>query len=143
MLCEIWKFGAGDILGQEQHGHIASVGYDLYCRMLDDAVKKLKGEKVSEDLETKINLPIEAYLPDNYVPDSRQKVSLYKKIASAKNESDFSELKTEMKDRFGSVPEPVDMLLQMSFLKWKCQQMGIDKITSTRENIKILLLCLT
>ena len=130
--------GAGDILGQEQHGHIASVGYDLYCRMLDDAVKKLKGEKVSEDLETKINLPIEAYLPDNYVPDSRQKVSLYKKIASAKNEADFSELKTEMKDRFGSVPEPVDMLLQMSFLKWKCQQMGIDKITSTRENIRIL-----
>ncbi len=129
--------GAGDILGQEQHGHIASVGYDLYCRMLDDAVKRLKGEKVFEEIETQINLPIEAYLPDDYVPDSRQKVSLYKKIASAKNEIDFTELNAEMKDRFGSVPEPVEMLLKIAFLKRECQQMGIDKITSTRENIKV------
>ena len=130
--------GAGDILGQEQHGHIAAVGYDLYCRMLDDAVRKLKGEKLVEEVETKIDLPVEAYLPDDYVPDSRQKVSLYKKIAAVKNEGDLSELTAELKDRFGNVPEPVEMLLEIAILKQQCQQMGIDKIASARENIKVL-----
>ena len=106
--------------------------------MLDDAVRKRKGEKLVEEVETKIDLPVEAYLPDDYVPDSRQKVSLYKKISAVKNEGDLSELTAELKDRFGHVPEPVEMLLEIAILKQQCQQMGIDKIASARENIKVL-----
>ena len=99
--------GTGNILGAEQHGHIVTVGYELYCRLLEEAVMALKGEKVEETLETRISLPIEAYLPDDYVPDSRQKVAIYKKIAGLKDTAALKELREELQDRYGAIPEPL------------------------------------
>ncbi len=129
--------GTGNILGSEQHGHITAVGYDMYCKLLEEAVQKLKGEKVEETVETRINLPIEAYLPDEYVPDSRQKVALYKKIAALETEIDRKELEEEMVDRYGKIPEPVQMLLEIADLKQLSQQLGIDGIVAGEGSIKV------
>ena len=129
--------GAGNILGSQQHGHITNVGYELYCKLLDDAVRKLKGEKVEEDIETSINLPIEAFLPDDYIPDSRQKISIYKKISALKNEEQKDELTKELKDRYGDIPEPVEMLLEITTIKQLSQKLGISAIVAGGNRIKV------
>ena len=129
--------GTGNILGSEQHGHIIAVGYDMYCKLLEEAVQKLKGEEVEETVETRINLPIEAYLPDEYVSDSRQKVALYKKIAALQTEVDRKELEEEMVDRYGKIPEPVQMLLEIADLKQLSQRLGVDGIVAGEESIKV------
>ena len=129
--------GAGNILGAEQHGHIVTVGYELYCKLLEEAVMTLKGEKVEETVETRINLPVEAYLPDTYVPDSRQKVSIYKKIAGLKDREALDELREELKDRYGAIPEPTDMLLEVANIKQLSQQLGITAIVAGKEQVKV------
>ena len=129
--------GTGNILGSEQHGHIIAVGYDMYCKLLEEAVQRLKGEEIEETVETRINLPLEAYLPDEYVPDSRQKVALYKKIAALETAVDRKELEEEMVDRYGKIPEPVEMLLEIADLKQLSQQLGVDGIAAGEESIKI------
>ena len=122
--------GAGNILGSQQHGHITNVGYELYCKLLDDAVKKLKGQKVEDEIETSINLPIDAFLPDEYIPDSRQKVSIYKKMSAIKSEMEKRELTNELIDRYGALPEPVEMLLEICSIKYLCQRLGITSIVA-------------
>ncbi len=129
--------GAGNILGAEQHGHIVTVGYELYCRLLEEAVMALKGEKVEETVETRINLPVEAYLPDAYVPDSRQKVSIYKKIAGLKDREALNELREELKDRYGAIPEPAEMLLEVADIKQLSQHLGITAIVAGKEQVKV------
>lgn len=129
--------GAGNILGPEQHGHIAAVGYDMYCKLLDKAVKRLSGEEVEEEFETKISVSVDAYLPDDYVPDSRQKVALYKKIAAISTVEDRKELEDELLDRYGEIPEPVYALLEVAEMKqWACK-LGIDAIVAGDDSVKI------
>ena len=129
--------GTGNILGAEQHGHIVTVGYELYCKLLEEAVMTLKGEKVEETVETRISLPIEAYLPDDYVPDSRQKVSIYKKVAGLREDEALKELREELQDRYGPIPEPVEMLLEIANLKQLSNQLGITAIVAGKEQIKV------
>ncbi|MYC75320.1 transcription-repair coupling factor [Candidatus Poribacteria bacterium] len=129
--------GAGNILGAEQHGHIVTVGYELYCRLLEEAVMALKGEKVEETVETRISLPVEAYLPDDYVPDSRQKVSIYKKVAGVKDQEALNELREELKDRYGTIPEPAEMLLEIANIKQLSQHLGITAIVAGKEQVKV------
>lgn len=129
--------GAGNILGSQQHGHITNVGYELYCKLLDDAVKKLKGQKVEDEIETSINLPIDAFLPDEYIPDSRQKVSIYKKMSAIKSEMEKRELTNELIDRYGVLPEPVEMLLEICSVKYLCQRLGITSIVAGGKRIKV------
>ena len=129
--------GTGNILGAEQHGHIVTVGYELYCKLLEEAVMTLKGEKVEETLETRISLPIEAYLPDDYVPDSRQKVAIYKKIADLKDSTALKELREELQDRYGAIPEPVEMLLEIASVKQLSQNLGITAIVAGKEQVKV------
>ncbi len=129
--------GTGNILGAEQHGHIVTVGYELYCQLLEEAVMALKGEKVEEILETRISLPVEAYLPDDYVPDSRQKVSIYKKIAGLKDSEALKELREELQDRYGAIPEPAEMLLEIASVKQLSQSLGITAIVAGKEQVKV------
>ena len=129
--------GTGNILGAEQHGHIATVGYEMYCKMLNETVKTLSGEEVEESVDTRINLPVEAYLPDEYVPDSRQKVSLYKKIAGLETVEDRADLEAEMSDRYGKIPESVEMLLEIARLKHLGNALGVEAIVAGDEQIKI------
>ncbi len=130
--------GTGNILGSQQHGHITNVGYELYCKLLNDAVKKLKGQKVEDEIETSINLPIDAFLPDEYIPDSRQKVSIYKKMSAIKSEMEKRELTNELIDRYGALPEPVEMLLEICSIKYLCQKLGITSIVAGGKRIKVI-----
>ena len=129
--------GTGNILGAEQHGHIVTVGYELYCKLLEEAVMALKGETVEETVETRISFPVEAYLPDDYVPDSRQKISIYKKIAGLKDPEALNELREELRDRYGAIPEPAEMLLEIANIKQLSQRLGITAIVAGKEQVKV------
>ncbi|MBD3184259.1 transcription-repair coupling factor [Candidatus Poribacteria bacterium] len=129
--------GMGNILGAEQHGHMIAVGYDLYCKLLEEAVKEVKGEEVQEEFESSINLAVDAYLPDDYVSDSSQKVSLYKKIAQISSEEENSSMITELKDRYGNPPPPVNRLLEIADIKRLAQQVGASEIISSGDVVKV------
>ena len=129
--------GTGNILGAEQHGHIVTVGYEFYCGLLEEAVMALKGETVEETVETRISFPVEAYLPDDYVPDSRQKISIYKKIAGLKDPDALDELREELRDRYGAIPEPTEVLLEIANIKQLSQRLGITAIVAGKEQVKV------
>jgi transcription-repair coupling factor (superfamily II helicase) len=109
--------GAGNILGTQQSGHIAAVGYELYCQLLESAVRRLKKLAPKLSLDVNIDLPGDAFLPDNYVPDLRTKIDLYRRIARAASGDDISALVDELRDRFGELPRPVYRLLELADLK--------------------------
>lgn len=109
--------GAGNILGPEQHGHIVSVGFEMYCRMLEDAIKEMRGERVVEIPEPQMELDIDAYIPDTYVTDPNQKIALYKRIALIEDLDSLREMEDEIMDRYGDLPEVVMNLLGVMGLK--------------------------
>lgn len=121
--------GAGNLLGPEQHGFIASVGFELYCRLLEEAVSELKGEAKQEIPEPTMDLNIDAYLPDDYVNDVAQKVELYKRIAAITAPHEADDLLEEVVDRFGDAPAPVVNLLRIAGLKALAKQIGIGSIS--------------
>ncbi len=122
--------GTGNILGAEQSGHMASVGYDLYVKMIEDAVKNLRGDVSLGDIETKVELKVDAYLPQEYVPSDVTRVEVYKKIASIKNRDDREDLIEELIDRFGDPGRPVMNLIEIAHLKALCQRIGIEGVTA-------------
>jgi len=109
--------GAGNLLGTEQSGHIAAVGYELYCQLLENAVRQLKHLPVRTIIDVDIDLAIEAYLPDDYVGDRRQKLDLYRRLARADTFDGLAELRAEILDRFGPLPGPVERLLELAELR--------------------------
>lgn len=109
--------GAGNLLGAEQHGHMEAVGYDLYCKMLNEAVKHLKGELKEEPYTTTIDLNVDAFIPTSYIPNEYQKLDIYKRIASIENEEEMDDILEELTDRFGDVPKKVEQLLNIALLK--------------------------
>jgi len=131
--------GAGNILGTEQSGNVNAVGFDLYCQLLNEAVKELRGEKAprSEDPAgaPAIDLPISAYLPKSYVPDDRQKITLYKKMASLATKEEIRDLENELQDRFGPLPDEVENLLKMLRLKNELFALNIPRISTERGGI--------
>src|SRR5690625_1493650 len=125
--------GAGNILGPEQHGFIASVGFELYCRLLDESVRELKGEVVGDPPDPVIDLTIDAYIPDSYIPDSRQKVEMYKKVVSIRKTEEIQDLEDEFVDRFGDMPEPVINLLAVARIKAVAREVGVGQINQARD----------
>lgn len=109
--------GAGNLLGAEQHGHMEAVGYDLYCKMLNEAVKHLKGELEVEPYTTTIELNVDAFIPSFYIPNEYQKLDIYKRIASIENEEEMDDMMEELIDRFGDVPRKVQQLLSIAMMK--------------------------
>ncbi|CUO76416.1 Transcription-repair-coupling factor [[Eubacterium] contortum] len=109
--------GAGNLLGEEQHGHMEAVGYDLYCKMLNEAVKQLKGELEEDVYTTTMDLNIDAYIPESYIPNEFQKLDIYKRIASIENEEEMDDMIEELIDRFGDIPRKVQQLLNIAGLK--------------------------
>lgn len=109
--------GAGNLLGAEQHGHMESVGYDLYCKMLNEAVKQEKGELDADIFDTSIDLNVDAYIPDSYISNEYQKLDVYKRIAAVENEAEMDNMLDELIDRFGDIPRKVQQLLQIALLK--------------------------
>ena len=120
--------GAGNLLGPEQHGFIASVGFELYCRLLEESIHELKGETKQEPPEPVIDLDIDAYLPDSYVTDAAQKVELYKRIAAIGSEEEASGVLEEIEDRFGEAPVPTYNLLAIARIRVVARQVGIGSL---------------
>ena len=109
--------GAGNLLGAEQHGHMDTVGYEMYCKLLDEAVRELKGEKIEEDFETLIEIKINAYIPNSYISSEFQKLEMYKKISLINNENDYYDVQDELLDRYGDLPRAVQNLLDIALVK--------------------------
>ena len=109
--------GAGNLLGEAQSGHMEAVGYDMYCKMLNEAVLKLKGEGEEESFTTTIDLNIDAYIPDSYIKNEYQKLDIYKRIAAISNEEEMDDMTEELIDRFGDIPKKVQQLLHIAALK--------------------------
>ncbi|GHU50167.1 transcription-repair-coupling factor [Clostridia bacterium] len=129
--------GAGNLFGAKQHGHMDSVGYELYCRMLDDAVREIKGDNTAK-LETTIDIKTDAYIPNFYISNENVKLEIYKKIAAIKTKEDLSEMRDELIDRFGNIPRSVDGLLEIAILKAAANKKGIESILQKGRNIVIL-----
>ncbi len=120
--------GAGNILGTQQSGHIAAVGYELYCELLEQAVRKLKHLPPKVSVDVSVDLPSEAYIPRAYVPDMRTKIDLYRRVARVSTMSEWEELSAELADRFGPRPEPVERMLTLAKLRIWAHQQTIDSI---------------
>eukprot|EP00456_Euglypha_rotunda_P031509 TRINITY_DN244_c0_g1_i1.p1 TRINITY_DN244_c0_g1~~TRINITY_DN244_c0_g1_i1.p1 ORF type:complete len:1188 (-),score=321.50 TRINITY_DN244_c0_g1_i1:2622-6185(-) len=123
--------GAGNILGTEQSGHIAAVGYELYCQLLDNAVRAMKRQPIREHRHVEVTLPISAYLPEDYVPVGRPKIEMYRKLSSISSLEDLAELKAEFRDRFGPLPAPAEKLflireLQLLALRWQIHDIHLE-----------------
>ncbi len=117
--------GAGDLLGAEQSGNVASVGFDLFRQMLEEAVHELRGEPVLHDIEPELSFDVEAYLPEDYVADIGVRLSLYKRLASATDELETEDLAVEMEDRFGPAPEPARRLVHLMRLKTELRRLRV------------------
>ncbi len=133
--------GAGNILGSEQHGHMVNVGYDLYCRMVDDAVRALKGEKVSgEREEVTIDIPLTAYIPDRYIPDESTKLEMYQRIAEIDDADEQKAVTEELEDRFGRIPLETRNLMYISRIRRLAEDLDIRKLSQEGPDRKTLLL---
>lgn len=120
--------GAGNLLGGEQHGHIAALGFELYCRMLEQTVKELQGQEAQLEFSTNLNLNIDIRIPEDYIPNMNQRLNLYKRIATAQSEETFQHLRDEMTDRFGTRPESVENLLEYGGIKMLAERLRIRSI---------------
>jgi len=133
--------GAGNLLGAEQSGFIASVGFEMYTQMLAEAVGQLKGEQVPPETTTTIDLPVDAYIPEEYVPGLNQRIEIYKRMAAIRTEPALRDMESELNDRFGSpLPPPVQNLLRLVHIKLECMRSNILAISTERLAVVIRLL---
>ncbi|MDN6028456.1 MAG: transcription-repair coupling factor [Lactobacillus sp.] len=130
--------GAGNMLGAQQHGFVDSVGYDLYSQMLKDALQARKGKKVVKHGNAELDLKLEAYIPDAYIPDQAAKIGFYKKIKAAQSDDELTKLGDELLDRFGDYPVAVEHLLQVSALKLLADAAEVKVMTRTGTSLKIV-----
>lgn len=128
--------GAGNLLGGEQSGHIADVGFDLYVRLVGEALSEYKGERDAEPVEVKVELPVDAHLPHTYVPAERLRLEMYKRMADAHSEADIEAIREELTDRYGPVPTPVETLLAVARLRLDARAAGIHEIVLAGANIR-------
>lgn len=124
--------GAGNILGTEQSGHIEAVGYELYCQLLENAVRKAKKLPLIEPIHVQVDLPISAYLPHDYVPPGRPKIEAYRKLAAVGSSEELADWQSEMRDRFGPIPPAAERLIELRELQLLAARWGIERIA--REN---------
>ena len=129
--------GAGNMLGAEQHGHLDAVGYDMYIKLLNEAVLEEKGEKIPEKIECKLDIKVNAYIPDTYISSTSVRMEMYKRIALILSREDADDLRDEMLDRFGEYPPEVDALVGVAELKALAQNAGIERILHNEGNVSI------
>ncbi len=129
--------GAGNMLGGEQSGHIEAVGFELYTSMLEAAVKEMKGESTEERPAAQLNLGIALRIDESYVPEENQRLRLYKKIAGAASEKEIADLRAEMEDRYGTLPDATVYLLEAAGLRLECERMGIAQIDRKRAELQL------
>ena len=123
--------GAGNLLGESQSGHIAAVGYDLYCQMVTEAVAEMKGEPIEPPAEIKLDVPTDAFLPADYVTKEELRLEAYRRLAAVTSESEVDDIRTEWEDRYGPLPEPAEALLMVGSLRAECHRLGITDMQIT------------
>lgn len=132
--------GAGNILGAEQHGHMEAVGYDLYCKMLNEAVMFLKGEiEEEEDFETSVDMDVDAFIPSAYIKNESQKLSMYKRIAAISSEDAYEDMQDELMDRFGDIPKAVNNLMTVALMKAAAHKVYVTEISGGKEGIRFVM----
>ena len=129
--------GAGNLLGAEQSGHMEAVGYDLYCKMLNQAVMEAKGEKIQEDFETSGDIDIDAFIPSAYIKNEFQKLDMYKRIASIQNADEYGEMLDELIDRFGELPKPAANLLLVALIRAEAHAAGVVQLVHKEKETRI------
>ena len=130
--------GAGNVLGEEQSGHLVNIGYELYCKLVDDAVRALNGEATSiERTEANIDINISAYIPDSYIDDEVLKLSMYKKIASIETEEDEQDMRSELIDRFGDIPKATEDLIMVARMRSLAERGGISRVIIRGDKMKL------
>ena len=127
--------GAGSLIGEIQHGHLEEVGYDTYCKLLDEVVKEEQGIEVKPEFDVQIDLNVTSFIPESYISDSNQKIEIYQDIALCKDEKDIQDVIDELIDRFGDIPKEVEKLLEISRIKQLAKAKGVSKISSKKEAI--------
>jgi len=123
--------GAGNLLGENQSGHIAAVGYDLYCQMVTEAVAEMKGEELRQPAEVKLDVPVDAYLPTDYVAKEELRLEAYRRLADVTTEAAVADIRAEWEDRYGPVPEPAERLLMVGLLRAECHRTGVRDLSIT------------
>ncbi len=129
--------GAGNLLGAQQHGHMDIIGYEMYCKLLDHAIKELKGDEVKNEFETLIDLSLNAFISPTYIENETQKLEMYQKISTIKTEADFYDVQDELEDRFGTIPKVVQNLLNIALMKSYANNIGVNKISQCGNSISI------
>ena len=126
--------GAGNLLGTEQSGHMMNIGYELYCKMVDDAVRALQGEIVSDSKEeTSVEIPVSAYIPERYIENETLKLEMYKKISGVHTYDDEDEIIDELLDRFGDVPRETVNLVKLSHIRYLAEEMSVTRIHQVKD----------
>jgi transcription-repair coupling factor (superfamily II helicase) len=123
--------GAGHLLGEAQSGHIAAVGYDLYCQMVTEAVAEMKGEPVRPPAEIKLDVPTDAYLPTDYVAKEELRLEAYRRLAAVETPVEVADIRAEWEDRYGPLPAPAEALLTVGSLRAECHRLGLTDVTIT------------
>ncbi len=129
--------GAGNLLGEAQSGHIAAVGYDLYCQMVTEAVSEMKGEPVATPSEVKLDVPTDAYLPTDYVTKEELRLEAYRRLAAVTSQAEVDDIRTEWEDRYGPVPAPAVALLAVGSLRAECHRLGLTEISITSNQARL------
>ncbi|RKZ11367.1 hypothetical protein DRQ50_13740 [bacterium] len=127
--------GAGNLLGEEQHGHMEAIGFDLYCRLLEETVAELQGGGGVAPLEVKVELRLAAYLPDDYVGDAQHKMDLYRRVARIRKSGACTRMRDEFRDRYGPPPPPVENLLGIQHLRIMAGRLGVEEIRGGRTGL--------
>jgi transcription-repair coupling factor (superfamily II helicase) len=125
--------GAGNLLGESQSGHIAAVGYDLYVQMVSEAVAELKGEEPREPAEIKLDLPLHANLPPDYVAKEELRLEAYRRLAAVTTHAEVDDIENEWLDRYGPVPKPAQALLEVAHLRAECARTGVREVAVARD----------
>jgi transcription-repair coupling factor (superfamily II helicase) len=129
--------GAGNLLGANQSGHIAAVGYDLYVQMVSEAVAELKGEEIRPPAEVKLDIPVDAHLPPDYVPGGEQRLEAYRRLAAVTTQSEVDDVAAEWADRYGPLPAPAEALISVARLRAECVRTGVREVTVARNVIRM------
>ena len=132
--------GAGNLLGAQQHGHIASVGFEMYCQLLEEAVNKLQNKAVekADDPDPIINLPVEAFINREYISNAGDKIEIYRRLAVVKEDLEIKDLREELIDRFGSITEPVENLLNIARIKIAAKNLCVTSIKEKDLRVEIV-----
>lgn len=127
--------GAGSILGEMQHGHMEQVGYDMYCKLLDQVVKEMKGIQVEEEIDVQLDLDVSSYIPDEFIEDSNQKIEIYQEIALCKNEDEIKDITDSIIDRYGNMPKEIEKLLDIARIRNECRAKNIIKVAQKSDKV--------